>query len=752
MAPKWDEWIAATYQDLQSKFDLGTAAPLKIMPKIITIPAALTTWQTVYDFLKDIADAYNELLQAACPFLNKTCLGEASFGRHLMLGATETATNYRHFFESATVLTATPSEIAAIQRFFKRLTALIEHFEPNSLTTDSLLRISPSHTAVMELGRRAIPFYYSKTGVENDWQAGNPCIHSDLTGYHFQDFMATPTPAMEPDFNWQYDKNNFFRIEGHLERPVIQIKNEIFALKEKYNLEFELRTFRFSPNPPPNLHTSVLDDLRKMILTINYELAKSGLRQYDNLGLNAPMLSSSNFKRIFREVMQPFYNNQFTDPLRRWEQLRCGMSFSGDVGFWESDYLLLRAELLTYFKRFKRAFKPLMKAYKFSFRAYAKPNSELTTNLTKKEVSILVQVKLFWRYLHLLSDELLPLNLVAFAYPIFIEVFKEWHRIVYELRASVSGFWANQMIEDLVKQLDSQAILPNNKFVFELLPEFQTRLQLYLNRQTMDFNSQTRKADKAFTVLAGLMNHFATSLSDIFVFINAHFEGKMQQQLATLYYSLESIIQQKPLIFKDFAQKQSGLEHLSGVEKGGTFVLAVNDMDQVVADFALTGRGVEQDCTFKPERIRLPPIAGVNVVYLVAKRLTKLNFNLWKLDANANIGVLRNDFSLRKTSSACATLDNSELYVTLPFNVSERNGNLQMMRKHWGMIHYEIQLELRHSIVFADAAGVELISPLTYDLFDYELHDVNGLSDRGKVIVIIVPPNFLEVQREKIFL
>lgn len=749
IAPKLDQFIATAYNELKSKFDLGAVAPLPITPKITNIPTAAVTWQLAYDFLKDLVDAYNEFFQIACPFLSVACLPTQDFGRHLTLGAVNSA-YYRHLFESATILTATQSEITSIQRFFKRLAVLIEYFEPNPTLGTPFVRISPSHTAAVELGRRAVPFYYSTADdwVKQYWQANNPCIRPELTGYHFQDFAETA--ELDHDFDWNYDKNNFFRIEGHVGQPVAQVVSDLVALKTSHQLEFELRTLPLSPKPTLDPHANAMFKLRQMILMVNYKLAEKQLRQYDNWRLDYPMMSSADFKSAFREVMEPFYNNDFTTPLRQWEQTRCGMSVSCDIGFLELDYSLLRGEVLTHFKRFKRVFKPVMKAYKFSFREYAKPHSNLPINLTKKDVGTLTQLKLFWRYLHLLSDELMPRNLVAFNYPIFIEIFKEWHRIVYELRASISGFWANELIEDLIKTTGSYATFPNNQVNFEPFPNFKERLRLYLDRQTGDFNHNTKKADEAFSVFAGLMNHLVASLSDVFVFINSYFEDKMQQQLAMLYYSLESIITRNTLIFKDFAHKQTGLEHLSGVEKGGTFLLVIDDTDKVIADFALSGRAAADDYKFKPEQIRLPPIAGINVVYIVAKQLFQKERNVWQLVANTNIGVLRNDFSLRKPTSACAKRDNSDLFVMLPFSVSERNAKLEMMRKHWGMIHYDMSLELTNTTMILETAVENPTPPITYDLFDYELRDVNGLFDRGKVIVIILPRPFFEVRQQGI--
>jgi hypothetical protein len=757
MTPKLDGFIATIYDDLKQKFDLGTTAPSKIAVKIASLPAATVSWQTVYDFLKDIVDAYNEFLQVACPFLTQACLQNKDFGRHLTLGAMN-ATNVRHLFESSTALAATPAEIASIQRFFKRLTVLIEQFEPNLALVAPFVRISPSHTAVAALGSRAVPFYYSKAAIEPYWQADS-CIQADLTGYFFQDFAETP--ATDHDFDWNYDKNNFFRIEGHLGQPVAQVVSDLAALKTSHQLEFELRTLPFSSKPTLDPHADAMFQLRQLILAVNHRLAERQLRQYDNLGLDFPLMSSADFKKAFREVMQPFYNKEpthsnneftnyksdFTNSLQQWEQTRCGISVLCDIGFLESDYSLLRGEVLTHFKRFKRVFKPVMKAYKFSFREYAKPNSNIRINLTKKDVGTLTQLKLFWRYLHLLSDELMPRNLVAFNYPIFIEIFKEWHRVVYELRASISGFWANDLISDLIKTTGLQATFPHNQVNFEPFPNFKERLRLYLDRQTGDFNANTKKADEAFNVFAALTNHLVASLSDVFVFINSYFEDKMQQQLAMLYYSLESILTRKTLIFKEFAQKQTGLEHLSGVEKGGTFLLVIDDTDKVIADFALSGRAAADDCKFKPEQIRLPPIAGVNMVYIVAKQLFLRERNSWQLEASANIGVLRNDFSLRKPTSACAKRDNSDLFVILPFTLSERKATLEMMPKHWGMIRYSLSLQLSSGGIIEESVATRPTPPINFDLLDYEVHDVNGLFDRGKVIVIILPPDFLRVQR-----
>ena len=181
--------------------------------------------QYSWDILNDIADAYNEFISLACELLSP-CFVDQDFTRHLMLGALDGETGYRNQFIPSRVRNAEHNDIERVRKLFMRIVIMAEMIH---LKEAEEIVITPSHTALYPLGKRALPCYYAPE-LEPFWQPQMCCTTKDVWSYHFKNKLS----------EFDYAGASFLRIEGHLGRSCNEAGGEIHKLKHGLNLEFDL--------------------------------------------------------------------------------------------------------------------------------------------------------------------------------------------------------------------------------------------------------------------------------------------------------------------------------------------------------------------------------------------------------------------------------------------------------------------------------------------------------------------------------
>ncbi len=241
--------------------------------------------QYVYDWLKDLFDAYEEFRQASCCWLTTCVPAETWFPKHLLLGELTVTTcqpELRHYFlRSPAVLDCEDGRRRAIW-LHQRIGHLIEGFaipvlrrslvfgdvRPTLSTTAVLARvaglalpsrldtlvlknqflrvtppkITPSYPRTAALGDRAMPFYYNPA-VRPFWsyEKAKRCQSDDILSFHLP---ANPPAYVSDPFNFDSDKFSFYRIEGILNEEVSDIINVLRGLRSEYNLSFALVALR----------------------------------------------------------------------------------------------------------------------------------------------------------------------------------------------------------------------------------------------------------------------------------------------------------------------------------------------------------------------------------------------------------------------------------------------------------------------------------------------------------------------------
>ncbi|NAS14299.1 hypothetical protein [Poritiphilus flavus] len=193
-------------------------------------------FQYLYDFYKDLATAYNELLEALSKDYGICCPDPLAFPKHVILGEVHSETSsIRHAFYPSPTHQQEQS-LKYFQKLFERMMYMIKHFLV-SITKDT--RITPSRNGHYTLGERAIPFYYNitsasaKEDLPPNW---NPEMRKRPLNYYK---VGYPTADFNP-LNYCLEDHDFYRIEGHVGLEVQSVVKELQNLRAQNGLAFDI--------------------------------------------------------------------------------------------------------------------------------------------------------------------------------------------------------------------------------------------------------------------------------------------------------------------------------------------------------------------------------------------------------------------------------------------------------------------------------------------------------------------------------
>ena len=228
--------------------------------------------QYYYDFIKDLIDGYHEFIDLAFDLITDCCHNEKEFPRHVMLGEaipvqTCEPTIFRHFFIQPPIYDGKKQKIARISMLFRRILKMIHSFsiKPELISSSSSefddiakklsgeIKITPSDSSQNVLGQRAIPFYYDVAGgtgsLENFWDYDKTkkCKADTNLSYHAEKYATSNN--VEYPLCFSIDRYPFLRIEGHIGQNIKNALVEIEQLKERRNLAFKVIPVHIGENP-----------------------------------------------------------------------------------------------------------------------------------------------------------------------------------------------------------------------------------------------------------------------------------------------------------------------------------------------------------------------------------------------------------------------------------------------------------------------------------------------------------------------
>ncbi|CAN5486229.1 hypothetical protein BH10BAC3_BH10BAC3_08450 [soil metagenome] len=247
--------------------------------------------QYLYDYCRDLADAYQELKELLFDDNSMLCPDIQLFPKHVLLGSVKSAApiilfnqrtvntlfrsafnfnleallirfhsiNFdepnRHIFYESPVLNAKGERRQQIRFGFVRLNALIKSFNiPDNATIGNVgnIRITPGNFVDKQLGSRAIPYYFgfgkNTSTVPAYWSyEANVKRKENLHRSYFAQNYSQDPFARQP-FGFDMAETEFYRIEGHIGFKYPEVERRLTEMINQNNLPINIMTVQVERN------------------------------------------------------------------------------------------------------------------------------------------------------------------------------------------------------------------------------------------------------------------------------------------------------------------------------------------------------------------------------------------------------------------------------------------------------------------------------------------------------------------------
>ncbi len=211
-------------------------------------------YQYFYDFLYDLKLASDELCFKAMLYMDYICCSTDCFPHHIMLADptnmfTCPRSIYRHKFYPANgnVIVNYKRELKSL---FSRIKIMLSGFSKN--TGGDGIIITPSKDSNRALSERAIPFYYNLPGtLLNEWNfyLSHYCRKDYNLSYNSSKYQTSTTPGFKKNpLDYEIEYFDFFRIEGHLNKDVSTVLQDIEEIRNSKRLPFEVIALKLGEN------------------------------------------------------------------------------------------------------------------------------------------------------------------------------------------------------------------------------------------------------------------------------------------------------------------------------------------------------------------------------------------------------------------------------------------------------------------------------------------------------------------------
>jgi hypothetical protein len=277
---------------------------------ILTSSAKPFQVQYLYDFYKDMIDCYNEIKDTIYNAIYICCPDKYAFPKHIMLGIVNAdlgpkPPKYRHYFYPSPAVTKNKSYLSVAKSMFTRMADMTTGFILPAQPLD--VRITPSVDAEKQMEWKAIPFYYKNaTALRPNWSYYRTMRGTDknVLSYYSPDYGDSP--MVKSPLDYDLDKNNFFRIEGHQGKKMAEAMEAIIDLKESKSLPFDVVAVRMDESVDMDINlddfSCQFDDLNAVLNAWIVEqdclYAKSVkfFSSFDNTGKNRLPIKTSGIK------------------------------------------------------------------------------------------------------------------------------------------------------------------------------------------------------------------------------------------------------------------------------------------------------------------------------------------------------------------------------------------------------------------------------------------------------------------------
>lgn len=205
--------------------------------------------QYYYDFLKDVAETWNELLDVLFGDNSLCCPDILAFAKHLLLGDVQTgepgSVRRTGYYPSPAVGQGRTHWQHALFLVTK-LETLIGNF---SIPTNSELRITPSRYDDVALEQRAVPYYYRSDRARELFMQWNHRLSDSerwAMNYGYHAVAAGARGAAANPLAAHLGPYTLFRVEGHLGRPVRDVQPQLENQIRSRNLPISVQAVMLS--------------------------------------------------------------------------------------------------------------------------------------------------------------------------------------------------------------------------------------------------------------------------------------------------------------------------------------------------------------------------------------------------------------------------------------------------------------------------------------------------------------------------
>lgn len=215
--------------------------------------------QYLYDYSRDVADAYNDLYQKTTDLIGECGGNEYQHPFHIMLGKAQNNDDskkwysenkylnpapqgfrYRHYFVPSPVMDTQFMLYEEVQQLLLRLTRMIDTFTVNPQET--FIKVSPSKDYENPIEVRALPYYYRKAdaaGVRAVWNYGSTRRNKILQHKGYQ-LVSDNAAGQDELLALDGRATDFYRIEGHMNTNVDAATLILDNLRNQFNLPFNI--------------------------------------------------------------------------------------------------------------------------------------------------------------------------------------------------------------------------------------------------------------------------------------------------------------------------------------------------------------------------------------------------------------------------------------------------------------------------------------------------------------------------------
>jgi len=215
-------------------------------------------YQYYYDHLDTVLQAYNEFRENGLNLIGLCCPDSRIFPRHLLITLAVPGAGYggyRSFFAPSPLFSRLYGAFQDLLVLFRRLVEIIGTLElPPQVGGPNLseIKITPSKLGAFPLSAKAIPYHYRPVPLFQWWSAHKAKRQQEKynLGYRAAAWNNSDDFVLNP-LRYDFEPNNFLRIEGHIGRSFQLVLEDLLAQKKAMRLPIEivaLKTGRNSNN------------------------------------------------------------------------------------------------------------------------------------------------------------------------------------------------------------------------------------------------------------------------------------------------------------------------------------------------------------------------------------------------------------------------------------------------------------------------------------------------------------------------